>query len=45
MNINKNSKSFQNNNRRSVIDEDNELKEGIELPSEGEELESNYEVN
>ncbi len=44
MNINKNYKNIQNNNRRKVIEDENELKEGIELPSEGEEVESNYEV-
>ena len=44
MNVNKNKKTTQKNEKRQITDDEFEMKEGIELPSEGEEVECNYDV-
>ena len=44
MNVNKIIKNLQKNEKRQITDDEYEMKEGIELPSEGEEVECNYEV-
>ena len=44
MNVNKNTKNLPKSEKRHITDDEYEMKEGIELPSEGEEVECNYEV-